>query len=224
MEASSVHDVFAALRSAVPIELIVIVDHVRDSDLGQLIQRIRANPSTSTVPIALLADSLSRGEHAVAAADHRVVMGGVPPEAEGLGDVLRQIDSFEDMPRAETEQRIVWRESAINYFKKMHPASMQKGANTFVSLTASSRDEQQNLLRIASDDAESSAKREQASRIFVQSVRRFGLLITTEMANAQYDVYNARGENEPVTRAVLGRILDAIEASNGQKSWSDVAP
>ena len=224
MEASSVHDVFAALRSAVPIELIVIVDHVRDSDLGQLIQRIRANPSTSTVPIALLADSLSRGEHAVAAADHRVVMGGVPPEAEGLGDVLRQIDSFEDMPRAETEQRIVWRESAINYFKKMHPESLQKGANTFVSLTASSRDEQQNLLRIASDDAESSAKREQASRIFVQSVRRFGLLITTEMANAQYDVYNARGENEPVTRAVLGRILDAIEASNGQKSWSDVAP
>lgn len=224
MEASSVHDVFSTLRAAAPIELIIIVDHVRDSDLGQLIQRIRVNPSTSTVPIALLADSLSRGEHSVAAADHRVVMGGVPPEAEGLGDVLRQIDSFEDMPRAEAEQRIVWRESAINYFEKMHPESLQKGANTFVSLTASSREEQQNLLRVISDADESSAKREQASRIFVQSVRRFGLLITTEMANAQYDVYNARGENEPVTRAVLGRVLDAIEASNGQKSWSDIAP
>ena len=224
MEASSVHDVFAALRASVPVELIVIVDHVRDSDLGQLIQRIRSNPSTLTVPIALLADSLSRGEHSVAAADHRVVMGGVPPEAEGLGDVLRQIDSFEDMPRAETEQRIVWRESAINYFKRMHPESLQKGGNTFVSLTASSREEQQNLLRIIAEAEESTAKREQASRIFVQSVRRFGLLITTEMANAQYDVYNARGEIEPVTRAVLGRVLDAIEASNGQKSWSDVAP
>jgi len=224
VEASSVHEVFATLRSAVPIELIIIVDHVRDSDLGQLIQRIRVNPSTSTVPIALLADSLSRGEHSVAAADHRVIMGGVPPEAEGLGDVLRQIDSFEDMPRAETEQRIVWRESAINYFKTMHPGSEQKGANAFVSLTASSREEQQNLLRIAADAAESSVKREQASRIFVQSVRRFGLLITTEMTNAQYDVYNARGENEPVTRAVLGKILDAIEAANGQKSWSDISP
>jgi hypothetical protein len=128
------------------------------------------------------------------------------------------------MPRTETEQRIVWRESAINYFKRMHPESLQKGGNTFVSLTASSREEQQNLLRIIAEAEESTAKREQASRIFVQSVRRFGLLITTEMANAQYDVYNARGEIEPVTRAVLGRVLDAIEASNGQKSWSDVAP
>jgi hypothetical protein len=67
-------------------------------------------------------------------------------------------------------------------------------------------------------------KREQASRNFVQSVRRFGLLITSETAQDQYDVYNLRGESEPITRAVLGRVLDAIEAVNGQRAWTEVGP
>jgi hypothetical protein len=89
---------------------------------------------------------------------------------------------------------------------------------------ASTREEQQNLLRIAADSTQSVSKREQASQIFVQSVRRFGLLITSEMARDQYDVYNTRGELEPVIRDVFVRILDAIEANNGQRSWSEVTP
>jgi hypothetical protein len=106
----------------------------------------------------------------------------------------------------------------------MGPAVRKDGTSPFADLLATTHEEQQNLLRIAADADASVSKREQASRIFVQSVRRFGLLISSETSNAQYDVYNARGENEPVTRAVLGRILDAIEASTGQRSWADVSP
>jgi hypothetical protein len=223
-EASSVADVFSYLRTSLPIEQVFIVDHVRDLDLGQLIQRIRANPSTSRTPIALLADSLSRGEHAVADADRHLVMASVPPSTEGLGDILQRMMLLADRPNLDTELRILYKYSADNYFRTLRPSQPQALSRDSLSAMASTPEEQHELLRVIDDVEVPVLKREQASQIFVQSVRRFGLLITSEAANAQYDVYNERGEDEPVTRAVVGRILDAIEAANGNRSWSELAP
>ena len=83
---------------------------------------------------------------------------------------------------------------------------------------ADTQEEQQNLLRIVSDAGATPKQREQASQIFVQSVRRFGLLISTDSANAQYDVYNTRGPTESVTRLVVGRVLDTIDEAYGRNS------
>ncbi|MFO0012069.1 MAG: hypothetical protein ACK553_04940 [Planctomycetota bacterium] len=223
-EAASAAEVFALLRSGLPIEGVFIVHHVRELDLGQLVQRIRANPTTSTVPIAMLADSLSRGEHSVAEEDHRVVVGSVPPSVEGLGDIVARMRSVTDPPLLAPESRILFKDSADNYFQSVRSSPSELASRSAGNLMAASRDEQNLLLRIASDSTESEAKREQASRNFVQSVRRFGLLITSEMAQDQYDVYNLRGESEPVTRAVMGRILDAIEAGDGKRPWAEVSP
>jgi hypothetical protein len=223
-EAGGVSDVFYHLRSGLPLEAIFIVDHLRDLDLGQVVQRIRYNPATSRVPIAVLADSLSSGEHAVADEDPQVVMGSVPPTIDGLGDIVRRMMAVSDRPPLTFESRILFRESANNYFQSVQPSPLPGLADGRDVLIASTRDEQQNLLRIAADSTQSVSKREQASQIFVQSVRRFGLLISSEMARDQYDVYNTRGELEPVIRDVFGRILNAIEASNGQLSWSEVTP
>jgi hypothetical protein len=52
----------------------------------------------------------------------------------------------------------------------------------------------------------------------VQSIRRFGLLVSTDTLNAQYDIYNSRGETEPVTRLVMGQILDAIDEVYGRSA------
>jgi hypothetical protein len=129
-----------------------------------------------------------------------------------------------DRPPLTFESRILFRESANNYFQSLKPSQPAGLANGRDVLFTGTSEEQRNLLRIAADSTESVSKREQASQIFVQSVRRFGLLITSEMARDQYDVYNTRGELEPVTRDVFGRILNAIEASNGQRSWSEITP
>lgn len=223
-EAASAAEVFSHLRSGLPIEAIFIVFHVRELDLGQLVQRIRANPATSTVPIAMLADSLSRGEHSVAEQDHQVVMSGVPPSVQSLGDIVARLDGVADHPAITREARIIFRESANNYLNTFRSPSSSNRSPSSDMLVANSREQQNLLLRIASDSTETEAKREQASRNFVQSVRRFGLLITSEIAQDQYDVYNQRGESEPITRAALGRILDAIEASEGKRPWSDVTP
>ena len=222
-EASSVEDVFNGLRNAVPIEGIVIVDHLRDLDLGQLIQRIRSNPSTSTVPIALLAENLSSGEHLVAAADHGVVVGSVPPSIDGLGDILSRMNQMLAYPRATPEDRILWKDNAVNYLRAAHPENPSL-PNSGVSIRlADTQEEQNNLLRVVGDAGQTPRQREQASQIFVQSIRRFGLLISSDTLNGQYDAYNTRGETEPVTRLVMGQILDAIDEVYG-RSASDPQP
>jgi hypothetical protein len=223
-EAATAAEVFQLLRSGLPVEAVFIIEHVRDLDLGQLVQRMRANPTTSAVPVAMLADSLSRGEHSVAEEDHRVVMGSVPPTLEALGDITARMRGVSDPPPLTLEARILFKDSADNYFQTTAVAPAAPGAGAGEPRWAATQGEQNQLLRILADGTESKLKREQASRNFVQSVRRFGLLITSETAQSQYDVYNLRGESEPVTRAVVGRVIDAIEASNGQRSWADVAP
>jgi hypothetical protein len=222
-EASSVEDVFNGLRNAVPFEGVFIVDHLRDLDLGQLIQRIRANPSTSTVPIALLAENLSRGEHLVAGADHGVIVGSVPPSVEGLGDILARMNQVIAYPRAAPEDRILWKNQAANYLRVAHPDIQVSEATGVTVRLADTQEEQNNLLRVASDMGQTPKQREQASQIFVQSIRRFGVLISTDTLNAQYDVYNTRGANEPVTRLVMGQILDAIDELYGRTA-SDPKP
>lgn len=222
-EASSVDDVFNGLRNSVPIEGILIVDHLRDLDLGQLIQRVRSNPSTSTVPIALLAENLSSGEHLVAAADHGVVVGSVPPSIEGLGDILSRMNQMLAYPRATPEDRILWKDNAVNYLRAaypQYPSLLNSGASIRL---ADTQEEQNNLLRVAADASQTPREREQASQIFVQSIRRFGLLISSDTLNGQYDVYNSRGETEPVTRLVMGQILDAIDEVYG-RSAADPLP
>jgi CheY-like chemotaxis protein len=222
-EASSVEDVFNGLRNAVPFEGVFIVDHLRDLDLGQLIQRIRANPSTSTLPIALLAENLSRGEHMVAGADHGVVVGSVPPTVEGLGDILARMNQMIAYPRATPEDRILWKNNAANYLRVAHPDIQTADTTGAIIRLADTQEEQNNLLRVAADMGQTPRQREQASQIFVQSIRRFGLLISSDTLNAQYDVYNTRGATEPVTRLVMGQILDAIDELYG-RSASDPKP
>jgi hypothetical protein len=223
-EAASAAEVFHLLRTNLPIEAVFIVEHVRELDLGQVVQRIRANPTTSTVPIALLADSLSRGEHSVAEEDHRVIMGSVPPSVDALADIVSRMRAVSDPPPMTLEARILFKASAQNYFESAKSSPAKRNGSVGEASVSDTREEQNELLRVLADATVPELKREQASRNFVQSVRRFGLLITSETAQDQYDVYNLRGESEPITRAVLGRVLDAIEAVNGQRAWTEVGP
>jgi len=224
IETSSASQTMGALRDLLPIESIFIVDKVLEMDLGQLVQRIRANPSTASCPIAILAASLSRGEHSVATSDTRVVMGSVTPEQAGFADILRRMRIVTQAPQIDSANRIAWSEASRAYwvdrqgqFDLENPKPMQ---SPLVETPAGQR----HLISVVLDKTQSMPKREQASQIFVQSVKQFGLLISTETANAQYHEYNTRGPDEMSLRVVLGRVLDAIEASQGQKSWAEVTP
>jgi preprotein translocase subunit SecD len=129
-----------------------------------------------------------------------VVVGSVPPTLEGLGDILARLNQIIAYPRAAPEDRILWKNQAANYLRVAHP-TIQVSESTGVTVRlADTQEEQNNLLRVAADMGQTPRQREQASQIFVQSIRRFGVLISSDTLNAQYDVYNTRGANEPVTR------------------------
>jgi CheY-like chemotaxis protein len=224
VESASASQVMGELRRGQPIEGVVIVDRVLEMDLGQMIQRIRSAPSASHCPIALLASSLSNGEHSIAGSDPKVVLGSVPPEESGFVDILRRMKVVTQSPTIDSTHRIQWRELANDYWANQQGQFVSTTPRSSFSATVESPAGQSHLIEIVLDKTKPLPQREQASQIFVQSVKQFGLLISSETANAQYHEYNERGPDEIELRVVLGRVLDALEAAKGIRTWAEVAP
>ena len=116
LEAASATQTMSVLREGQPIEAVFLVSHVLEMNLGDLTQRVRANPATATCPIAILAASLSRGEHEIAGHDIRVVMGSVPPEQADFVDILRRMNIVTQSPVMDSTNRNVWRELSSAYW------------------------------------------------------------------------------------------------------------
>ncbi len=224
LEASSATQTMSYLRAGQPIEAVFLVSHVLEMNLGELAQRVRANPATAACPIAILAASLSRGEHEIVGADPRVVMGSVPPEQAGFADILRRISVVSQSPFLDSANRNTWRELSDAYWldqqNKFVSAQPKAAHSTAVDTSVG----QLQLIQYSIDNSKSLPQCEQASQKFVQSVKQFGVMISSEAVKGLYDEYNMRGPNETDLRIVLGRILDAIEAAKGERLWAEVAP
>jgi CheY-like chemotaxis protein len=223
-EASSSSQAMALIKEGTPIEGIIFVDRVRDMSVGQLAERIRANPTTTACPVAVLADSLSNGEHILLGGDPKVIMGSVPPEELALADILRRMKVITQSPTVDATSRITWQNTASDYWTDLNRQFVSSQGMRKLKPTAESTVAQTRLLTVVSDKSTPLPDREQASQNFVQSIKQFGLQISTETQNAQYDVYNARGAEEKDLRVMLGRMLDAIEAAEGKRTWAEVAP
>lgn len=223
-EASSASQTLGAIKQGLPIESVFVVDRVLEMTLGELVQRIRANPSTSAVPIAVLADSLSNGDHQILGEDIRLVVGSVPPSVAGLADILRRMTIVDQAPRIDSVSRLAWKQLADGYFADMLTLQVSKSPAPKFIPWAETPVAQRYLVSIVLDKSLPLPEREQASQIFVQSVKQFGLLLSSETENAQYDEYNLRGLEETDLRVLLGRVLDAIEAAKGKRTWAEVAP
>jgi CheY-like chemotaxis protein len=223
-ETSSASQAMAAIRQGLPIESVFIVDRVFEMRLGEMVQRIRANPTTSTCPIAILADSLSDGDHRILSEDNRVVVGSVPPESSGLSDILRRMAIVNQAPRVESVGRLAWKQLADAYWVDFKTLQVSKTPESKFIPWAETPVAQKHLVTIVLDKSLPLPEREHASQIFVQSVKQFGLQLSSETENAQYDEYNLRGPNETDLRVLLGRVLDAIEAAKGKRTWAEVAP
>ena len=224
LEAASASQTMSFLREAKPIEAVFVVAHVREMNLGELIQRIRSNPATTTCPIAILAASLSRSEHEIAGSDLRLVMGSVPPEQVGLADILRRMRIVTQSPLIDSVDRNTWRELSMSYWTERQSRFVSSQPKGFRTMPVDTPVGQLQLIQLATDNSKPLPQREQASQNFVQSTRQFGVMISSETVKAQYEEYNKRGPDDLDLRIVLGRILDAIEAAKGDRPWAEVAP
>ncbi len=77
---------------------------------------------------------------------------------------------------------------------------------------------QQSLLDLAGLAAQPIDTRNAAAAAFAHSVKRHGILLTSDEILRQYDLYNTNAGSDPETHAVLGAILDAIESKNHPKN------
>jgi CheY-like chemotaxis protein len=75
--------------------------------------------------------------------------------------------------------------------------------------TASS---QRSLLELAGLATQPLETRQAAAAAFARSVRKYGILLTSDEIMAQYDRYNANAGRHGETHEVLGEILDALES------------
>ena len=224
LESSSATQTMSFLREGQPIEAVFVVSPVLEMKLGDLAQRIRANPPTATCPIAILAASLSRGEHEILDDDPRVVMGNVPPEQAGMADILRRMAIVTQSPTMDSDHRNTWRDVSLAYYRDRQNKFVSTQPKASPTIVADTPVAQLNLIRSAIDNSKPVPQREQASQNFVQSVKQFGVLLSSETVKAQYDEYNKRGPDDLELRHRLGRILDAIEAAQGDRPWTEVAP
>jgi CheY-like chemotaxis protein len=224
LESSSAAQTMSMLREGQPVEVLFIVSRVLEMNLGELTQRIRANPATATCPVAILASSLSTGEHEIAGADSRVVLGSVPPEQADFADIVRRLQIVAQSPNIDAASRNTWRELSSSYWAERQRKFVSSQAKGLGSTASDTPLGQLQWIRIATDDAVPMPKREQASQNFVQSLKQFGLMVSSETVKAQYDEYNKRGPYDSELKIVLGRILDAIEAAKGDRPWAEVAP
>ena len=224
LEAASASQTMGFLRAGQPIEAVFLVSHVLEMNLGELAQRVRANPASATCPIAILASSLSRGEHEIAGADPRVVMGSIPPELAGFADILRRINIVSQSPFIDSANRNTWRELSSSYWLDQQNKFVSTQPKALRATAVDTPIGQLKLIHYAIDNSKSLPQREQASQKFVQSVKQFGVMISSEAVKAQYDEYNKRGPDDMDLRIVLGSILDAIEAAKGDRPWDEVAP
>jgi HEAT repeat protein len=71
---------------------------------------------------------------------------------------------------------------------------------------------QEALIDLASRKTSPLAERKAALEAFRTAVQRRGLSLTTAKIQLQYDRYNQSAKDDSATQAVLGKILDCIEA------------
>jgi hypothetical protein len=93
----------------------------------------------------------------------------------------------------------------------VHTPGMSNDAVTILGNLASPAS-QRALVELASRWTQPIELRTAAAEGFDQSVRRNGILLTTQEILAQYDRYNASETLDQATQQVLGSILDTIEA------------
>ena len=226
---------FEIATTSSDIEVILISDTITNPGYDGLIQQLRSDWRTSKTPIALLYSNARQGQRAAARLQHSditVLPFTTAPAliASSVDQVVEKVSTF----RQDRLERNRQAKVAVRWLAKVakdrqtyrffelgrHQAKIQEliynpGFLAPVSEILSNiatPDSQRQLLDFASENSLPIQQRQQAVDAFKISVKRSGILLTTDKIQLQYDRYNASEVQPKETQNLLGSVLDIIEA------------
>ncbi len=215
-------------------EMLLVDAGIDDPPLGFLLQQLRRDGRTAGLPVGVLARA-ERFAQADRAAEHdplAVVL--LPPaDAKSLHQQVAQVLERAGKDRLSHAERQRQAALALEWLAAWstdpHLAPLVDCRRTTqvasraahvpaLSLRAiavlqqqPTAEAQKALVNLASSPAEPIQTRKAAVAAFAEAARRWGVLLTTEEIQRQYDRYNQSATLDAETQQVLGRILDILE-------------
>lgn len=236
--AATGRDVIELGRQRGDVELILIDMLISRPVVRDVVFQLRSQPATALVPIGLLAREPQLATARRIAFEHEGVMAFPRPHTDqAVRDIAAQL--LQHLPRdwPTAEERLAQANDAIAVMNQLLAAERDfyrlRAASSRIAQSVrpaapnpaawellaqlGTRDSQVSLLAYASAPALNIEARRAAAKAFDQSVKRFGVRLTSNEITRQYDLYNASETDTSDVQQVLGSLLDAIEAGRDKQ-------
>jgi hypothetical protein len=215
-------------------EFLLISDAINSPDANELIQMLRRDPRTATLPIGLIAreESLDNA-HRLADSDPLTLAFPRPHDLATASYQARRLLSLAGRNLVTEKERLEQASAALGWLsrlaKESHTYSFYdvllhedaiEMALYVPELSSQAADvlawigspqAQRALVNVASQHMRPLAERQAAAKAFDIAARLRGIMLTTEEILQQYDRYNQSASFDEGTQNVLTSILDAIE-------------
>ncbi|GAB5403315.1 MAG: hypothetical protein Aurels2KO_15460 [Aureliella sp.] len=237
LTANSARAAATTLRSGYPIEMVFVVDRVRDQSLYQLLQRLRGGRHSKALPIAVLTDDLTDYEEGLASKMPGVVRSVLSRNDSQMARVLSMLHAELDTQpldaadrarfsrighellvrvASDREKYAAYRISDLRNELSQFDLEIAGDAQAGLLSGLGTQESQWKLIQIAASPSPDAEAQSAAAASFATSVRQFGLVIRQDDIQRVYDLYNDLGPRNPGTAKALGQILDVIEARSTQ--------
>lgn len=226
---------FQIATASSDVEIIVISDTITNPSYAGLIQQLRSDWRTSKIPIALLYSDARQGQRAelrLKRSNVTVLPFNSDPAliATSVDQVVEKVATFrQDRVERNRQAKVAIRWLAkvatnredYRFFdlgrhqEKIQQLIYQPGflkPVTEILSSIPSPESQRKLLDFASENAMPIPQRQLAVEAFQSSVKRSGILLTTDEIMLQYNRYNSSEAEPKDTQQLLGSVLDIIES------------
>lgn len=225
-------EVFRLLSSSPDFELAFIDVAIEDPAAPLLLQQLRGDCRTATLPIGLLAraGSLDRAKQ-LASGDPKTQAFSRPHDQESARWQVAELKKLDAGALLSPQERVTIARDLLQQLSadlerisRLIPLGRLESVWVFqlqfadrapaaISILAhlGTPGAQTALVEYASRPIWPVELRRQAAAAFAQSISRHTILLTTKQINRQYELYNQFGPTSAVEREILGSLLDAME-------------
>ncbi len=231
------HALMARARGSADVQLIIVRADVQHPPARELIYRLRRDWRTGSIPILLIGSTTTFvAAQRLADADPLTVAAAEPTDADDLKKIVQRLPGGTETVALDGDQRRQQAAWALTRLQQLlagglpvdPPGVLQEidqvesalfspappPAASDVLALAGLPSSQTALVETAGNSTMDPALRRQAVDALEVSVRKFGILLTSDQILQQYDRYNASASSPLSHQQILASILDVLESAH----------